>query len=190
MSGIFDNPQAQLDRIIASEMAMLSPTQYQNFNSWVNTYPNQSKDFIMSAVKLGLKPDTPGIEKIASVDGLSQLKQDLLNTKNIKSALENNESLAGDIMDVVKGASRTLFAALRAPYEYVSTIGRDAYALATQKEKPSVDQIVGNLAPTALFGKTTQLGQLTRQFLANPTQVDTDFLLEKSLRFRRLKLRL
>ena len=187
MSGIFDNPQSQLDRIIATEMAMLSPTQYQNFNSWVNAYPNQSKDFIMSAVKLGLKPDTPGIEKIASVDGLSQLKQDLLNTKNIKSALDNDKSLAADIRDVLygglKGTSRTLFAALRAPYEYVTTVGRDAYALATQKEKPSVDQIVGNLAPTALFGQTTQLGQLTRQFLSNPTQVDTGsgfFIAEKS----------
>jgi len=81
MTGIFDNVQSQLDRLVQTEMAMLSPNQYENFGNWVNAYPNQSKDFIMSAVKLGLKPDTPGIGKIASVDGLAQLKQDLLNTK-------------------------------------------------------------------------------------------------------------
>lgn len=187
MSGIFDNVQSQLDRVIASEMAMLSPTQYQNFSAWTNAYPNQSKDFIMSAVKLGLKPDTPGIGKIASVDGLAQLKQDLLNTKNIKSALDKDKSLAADIRDVLyggfKGTSRVLFAALRAPYEYVSTVGRDAYALATQKEKPSVGELISNLSPTGLFGETTQLGQLTSAFLANPTKVDTGsgfFVGEKS----------
>lgn len=137
VTGIFDNVQSQLDRVISTEMAMLSPNQFQNFDAWVNAYPNQSKDFIMSAVKLGLKPDTPGVGKIASVDGLSQLKQDLINTRNIKSALDNDKSLAADIKDVLysgfKGTTRTLFAALRSPYEYVSTVGRDAYALATQK---------------------------------------------------------
>lgn len=187
MTGIFDNVQSQLDRVIQSEMAMLSPTQYENFGNWVNAYPNQSKDFIMSAVKLGLKPDTPGIGKIASVDGLAQLKQDLLNTKNIKSALDNDKSLAADIKDVLygglKGTSRVLFSALRAPYEYVSTIGRDAYALATQKQKPSVQELISDLSPTALFGETTQIGQMARQFLANPTNVDTGsgfFIGEKS----------
>ncbi len=187
VSGIFDNVQSQLDRVISTEMAMLSPTQFQNFDAWVNAYPNQSKDFIMSAVKLGLKPDTPGIGKITSVDGLSQLKQDLINTKNIKSALEKDKSLAADIRDVLyggfKGTSRTLFAALRAPYEYVSTVGRDAYALATQKDKPSMEQFLQNASPLGLFGETTQLGQLGRAFLANPTKVDTGsgfFINEKS----------
>ena len=187
ISGIFDNPQQQLDRVIQSEMAMLSPTQYQNFDAWINAYPNQSKDFIMSAVKLGLKPDTPGVGKIASVDGLAQLKQDLINTKNIKSALDKDKSLAADIKDVLyggfKGTTRTLFAALRAPYEYVSTVGRDAYALATQKDKPSLDEFTTNLSPLGLFGETTQLGQLGRAFLANPTKVDTGsgfFINEKS----------
>ena len=154
VTGIFDNVQSQLDRVISSEMAMLSPTQFQNFDAWVNAYPNQSKDFIMSAVKLGLKPDTPGIGKITSVDGLSQLKQDLINTKNIKSALDKDKSLAADIRDVLyggfKGTSRTLFAALRAPYEYVSTVGRDAYALATQKDKPSMEQFLQNASPLGL----------------------------------------
>lgn len=187
VTGIFDNVQSQLDRVISTEMAMLSPNQFQNFDAWVNAYPNQSKDFIMSAVKLGLKPDTPGVGKIASVDGLSQLKQDLINTRNIKSALDNDKSLAADIKDVLysgfKGTTRTLFAALRSPYEYVSTVGRDAYALATQKEKPDLGQLIQNLSPLGLVGETTQLGQLGRAFLANPTKVDTGsgfFINEKS----------
>jgi len=177
VTGIFDNVQTQLDRVISTEMAQLSPTQYENFNNWMNKYPNQSKDFIMTAVKLGLKPNTPGVDKLASADGLAQLKQDLLNTKNIKSAIDNDKNLLQDVLDVaysgLKGTSRTAFALLRAPYEYVTNVGRNAYALASQEKKPSFSEFAEDISPLGLFAEETQLGQLTRSFLANPTNVKT-----------------
>ena len=117
ITGIFDNTQSQLDRVISTEMAQLSPTQFENFNNWTARYPGQSKDFIMTAVKLGLTPETKGVEKIATADGLAQLKQDLTNTKNIESALNDDKNLLSDIWDVayggLKGTSRTAFAKRR-----------------------------------------------------------------------------
>lgn len=174
ITGIYDNPQIQLDRVIQSQITQLSPQQYQTFNAFLAKYPNQSKDFIMSAVKMGLNPDMPGMGKLASIDGLAQLKQDYLNTKNIKSSVEKDKSVLTSIKDAMysgfKGTTRTLFAALRSPYDYVTTVGRDAYAAATGDMKAS--QLVSDLA-AGPFGETTQLGQLGRSFLSNPTAVDT-----------------
>lgn len=187
ITGIFDNTQAQLDRVISSEMAQLSPTQFENFNNWVLKYPGQSKDFIMTAVKLGLKPDTKGVEKIATADGLAQLKQDLTNTKNIKSAIDNDKNFLSDIWDVaysgLKGTSRTAFALLRAPYEYVTNVGRNLYALNNGDKKPGFSDFIEDLSPFGLVGEETQIGQMARAFLANPGKVDTGsgfFINEKS----------
>ncbi len=101
ITGIFDNTQTQLDRLVAQEMNSITPQQYQNFLSMQAKYPNQSKDFILSAVRLGLNADTPGIGKLASIDGLSQLKQDYLNTQNIKKTVAGDRSVAGTILNAV-----------------------------------------------------------------------------------------
>lgn len=187
LTGIFDNTQVQLDRVIATEMAQLSPTQYENFNNWIIKYPNQSKDFIMSAVRMNLTPDTPGVNKLASVDGLAQLKQDLINTENIKSSIDQDRGLLSSMWDVLysglKGTSRTAFALTRAPYEYLTNVGRNAYALASDKKKPSFSELVQDISPLGLFGEETTVGQLGRAFLSNPTKVDTGsgfFINEKS----------
>jgi len=177
VTGLFDNTQVKLDRIVASELAQLSPAQYENFNKWVSRYPNQSKDLIMSAVRMNIPVDAPGVEKLTSVDGVAQLKQDLINTENIKSKIKEDKGFLRDLLDVaygqLKGTSRLTFATLRAPYEYVSNVGRNLYALANDKKKPGFNELIQDLSPAAMLGEETQLGQLAREVLFNPTKVDT-----------------
>lgn len=175
-TSIFNNPQVQLDRLMETEMNTLTPAQYQTFTSFMSRYPNQSKDFIMSAVRMGFSVDTPGIGKLASIDGLAQLKQDLTNTDNIKSSVKKDNSLLGDIRDglygSLKGTSRFTFAAGRSIYDALTTVGRDAYALASKEKAPSFNQVAQNVGQ-GFVGESTQLGQLYRAFLTNPTQIDT-----------------
>ena len=181
ITGIFDNTQTQLDRLVAQEMNSITPQQYQNFLSMQAKYPNQSKDFILSAVRLGLNADTPGIGKLASIDGLSQLKQDYLNTQNIKKTVAGDRSIAGTILNgayaALKGTSRVTFSATRGIYDNLTAIGRDAYAIATSSNKNAAsNQLLKDLTalPTAgLTADSSMISQLGRAFLANPTQVDT-----------------
>ena len=175
-TSIFNNPQVQMDRLIESEMSTLTPAQYQTFSSFMSRYPNQSKDFIMSAVRMGFSPETPGIGKLASIDGLSQLKQDLTNQKSIKSSVDKDKSLLGDIRDglysSLKGTTRVGFIATRSIYDSLTTLGRNAYAISSGKREPDFNQVLKDVGQ-GIFGESTQLGQLGRAFLADPTKVDT-----------------
>lgn len=175
-TSIFNNPQVQMDRLIETEMNTLTPGQYQTFSSFMSRYPNQSKDFIMSAVRMGFSPDTPGIGKLASIDGLAQLKQDLTNQKNIKSSVEKDKTIFGDIRDglysTLKGTTRVGFAATRSIYDSLTTLGRDAYAISTGQKAPDFNQVLKNVTQ-GIIGESTQLGQLGRAFLKDPTNVDT-----------------
>lgn len=181
ITGIFDNTQAQLDRLVAQEMNNITPQQYQNFLLMQQRYPNQSKDFILAAVRLGLNADTPGIGKLASIDGLSQLKQDYLNTQNIKKSVANDRNLAGTILNgayaALKGTSRVTFSATRGIYDNLTAVGRDIYAIATSNNKAAASQQLIKDLPGIVTGgvmtDSTMIGQLGRAFLANPTQVDT-----------------
>ena len=175
-TGIFNNPQLQMDRLIQSEMSALNPAQYQTFTQFMARYPNQSKDFIMSAVRMGFSPDTPGIGKLASIDGLAQLKQDLTNQKNIKSSIEKDKTIVGDIRDglysTLKGTTRVGFAATRSIYDSLTTLGRNAYAISSGEKAPDFNQVLKDVGQ-GIFGESTQLGQLGRAFLSDPTNVDT-----------------
>jgi len=119
----------------------------------------------MSAVRMGFSPDTPGIGKLASIDGLAQLKQDLTNQKNIKSSIEKDKTVVGDIRDglysALKGTTRVGFAATRSIYDSLTTIGRDAYAISTGQKAPDFNQVLKDVGQ-GIFGESTQLGQLGR----------------------------
>lgn len=181
ITGIFDNTQAQLDRLVAQEMNNITPQQYQNFVIMQQRYPNQSKDFILSAVRMGLNADTPGIGKLASIDGLSQLKQDYVNTQNIKKSVANDRSLAGTLLNgayaALKGTSRVTFSATRGIYDNLTAVGRDIYAIATSDNKSAAAQQlqkdITTLPSAGLLNENTLIGQIGRAFLSNPTQVDT-----------------
>ena len=160
-TSIFDiDPVASnLPNLVDQQLAGLDPLTYQNFNSLVAKFPNQSKDYLLSAAKIGLNANTKGIDKLSANDGINQLKQDLVNFDNIKSEASKNKSLTGSIYSLLKGTTRVGFAALQAPYQYITTVGRDLYSLG-KKDSVSGGQLLKDLSIQGLVGDTTNLGQL------------------------------
>ena len=130
---LYNNEGEARNRAIRIQMLSLTPDMYQNFNDITSKYPGMSKDLIMGMVKQGVPADTPGIGKIASLDGIAQLKRDQFNVDKIKSTVGNNKGIVGSIFDstfgkvydVLKGATRVGFAALRLPYDLATTMTRD-----------------------------------------------------------------
>jgi len=154
-----DPVASNLPNLVDQQLAGLDPLTYQNFNSLVSKFPNQSKDYLLSAAKIGLNANTKGIEKLSANDGINQLKQDLVNFDNIKSEAEKNKSLTGSVYSLLKGTTRVGFAALQAPYQYITTVGRDLYSLG-KKDGVSGSQLLKDISIQGLFGETTNLGQL------------------------------
>ena len=168
-TSVFDtnNTNRLLANAVNNQLQGLDPTITQNFNSLVNRFPNQSKDFLLGAAKLGLNANSEGVEKLASVDGLAQLKQDLSNVEKIKSTAKEDKGFLQGVKDAVysgvKGTTRLLFATLQAPYQYVTTMARDTYAAAKGQATGSAqDRFMRSNPITGLVSETTNLGQLLR----------------------------
>jgi hypothetical protein len=163
---VYNNSQDSLRRRIAIQANTLQPAMYTNFEQIVNKYPGMSKDLVMAMVSQGLTVNTPGIGKIVSMDGISQLKNDALNLDKIKSTVKEDRGFLnaiGDtfrnvIYDPFKGATRLTFAALRHPYDSITAAVRD---ISTGK------------TPKPLYGKETQLGALISDILGGKPGVDT-----------------
>jgi hypothetical protein len=141
-------------------------------------YPNISKDLIMGMVKQGLTVDTPGLGKIVSIDGITQLKKDSMNVDNIKSSVSSNRGLVGDISNIFnktiyspfKTITRVGFAGIRSIYDYGTVIGRDLYAL--KQGEISAQKLATDFAQGPL-GENTTLGQLARDFIGGKPGLDT-----------------
>jgi hypothetical protein len=163
---VYNNSQDSLRRRVAIQMNTLQPAMYTNFEEIVNRYPGMSKDLVMAMVSQGLTVNTPGIGKIVSMDGISQLKNDALNLDKIKSTVKKDRGFLGAIGDTFrnaiydpfKGATRLTFAALRHPYDSITAAVRD---ISTGK------------MPKPLYGKETQLGALLADTFGGKPGVDT-----------------
>lgn len=164
-ASLFANTQGDmLSRIINQQMAALNGTEIQNFNSITGKYPFLSKEVVVGLIKAGANADTPGIDKITSLDGINQVIRTATAVKTLPSQFDKDKSLFGTVRDAaygtLKGASRVGFATLRAPYDYITTVGRDAYAI-MNNEKGAGKQFLQDLAPTSMFtGQSTTLGAL------------------------------
>ena len=145
--------------------ATMSPDALKNFNQISSKYPNISKDLIMAMVQSNMTVNTPGINKIVSLDGVQQLKNDMLNVEKIKSQVKADKSILGSIGDALrntiydpfKGVTRVGFAMLRAPYDYATVLTRDVSSLLSN-EKGAGLQTLKDI--TQFGGKSTQLGAL------------------------------
>ena len=155
-----DKTTNDVGSLVDQQMKSLDSLTIQNFDSLVKKFPNQSKDYLLSAAKIGLNANTQGIEKLSANDGIAQLKQDLTNYDNITNRAKTDKGFRESIYGFFKGTSRALFATLQAPYQYVSTVGRDLYAMS--KGEISTSQLIKDASLTGLFGETTNLGQLLR----------------------------
>jgi hypothetical protein len=154
--------------------ANLTPDSLTNFNQISSRYPNLSKDVIMAMVQANMNVNTPGIAKIASLDGVQQLKNDMLNVDKIKTQVKADKNLLSSIGDALrnviydpfKGITRYGFAALRAPYDYATVLTRDVSSTLSG-EKGAGLQLLKDI--TQFGGKATNLGALLSQ---NPFAVD------------------
>ncbi len=163
---VYNNSQDSLRRRIAMQTNILQPAMYTNFEQIINKYPGMSKDLVMAMVSQGLTVNTPGIGKIVSLDGISQLKNDALNLDKIKSTVKTDRGFLGAIGDTFrnaiydpfKGATRLTFAALRHPYDSLTAAVRD---ISTGK------------APKPFYGKETQFGALLADVFGGKPGVDT-----------------
>jgi hypothetical protein len=142
---------------VDAEVAGLDPKVIDNLNSLMEKFPNSSKDYLLSAAKIGLNSSSQGIDKLAAHDNLASLKQDLFNIDNINAQAKKDKSFGQSMWSLLKGTSRLGFAALQAPYQYVSSVGRDIYALG--KGEISYGEALQNNSFSVL-GDTTNLGQL------------------------------
>ena len=155
-----DPVSSNLPNLVDQQLAGLDPLTVQNYNSLLTKFPNQSKDYLLSAAKIGLNSNTKGIEKLSANDGIAQLKQDLINVDNIKSQADKDKGFREGIYSTLKGTTRVGFAALQAPYQYITNIGRNLYAKG--KGEISTSQLIKNINITELAGEETNLGQLLR----------------------------
>ena len=125
--------QETRNRMVSMEMGSLTPDKFDNFTKISNKYPNISKDLITAMVKQGLTADTPGIGTIVSVDGITKLKNDMMNVDKIKKTVASDRGIVGQIGNVLsnaiydpfKATTRVGFAAIRSIYDLATVNARD-----------------------------------------------------------------
>ena len=157
------------ERMMKTQLASLTPESYTNFNAITNKYPGMSKDLVMSMVRQGLNANTPGIEKITTMDGIAALKTDAFNIDKIKKQEKPNRGILGSleaafkegVYDPFKGTTRLVFSGLRSIYDSATAVTRDAFAI-FDGEKGAGKQFVKDINFLDPFKETTTLGQMLR----------------------------
>ena len=163
---MFDNPGSVLQQLINQEIAGLDGSQHANFDSIIKKYPHISKEIVVALIRQGANANTPGIDKVVSLDGVNQAMTAATAIKKLPSLAEKDKNFLSTVKDAIygglKGTTRVGFAALRTPYDYLTTIGRNAYAM-TQGEKGAGEAFIKDINPlTMLTGESTTLGALGR----------------------------
>lgn len=147
-------------------MNSLSPDALNNFNTITQKYPGMSNDLVVSMVRQGLTADTPGINKITTIDGIAALKADAFNVDKIKKSVEPDRGFLGTIQaglkegiyDPFKGLTRGLFASLRLPYDIATVTGRNLLALKRGEDISAGEILQGG------WSEATNFGALVRNF--------------------------
>lgn len=149
--------------LVMQQANSLNPSDLTAFNGISSRYPSLSRDVVLGLVRSGASADTPGIGKIASVDGIAKVMADANKLKTLPSTVKKDGSLLGSLRQgawgAFKGTSRYTFALLRSPYDYATTVGRDLYAAATGDI--GFSQVASDLS-AGVFNKTTNFGALLR----------------------------
>lgn len=161
---VFDNAGSTLQQLINQEISGLDGSQHENFDSIIKKYPNISKEIVVSLVRQGANANTPGIDKVVSLDGVNQAMTAATAIKKLPSLAANDKNFLATVRDAVYGGfkqtTRLGFAALRSPYDYLTTIGRDFNAVA--KGEMGVGQLLKDASLPGLVGPSTNLGALAR----------------------------
>jgi len=93
-ASIMANTQGDmLTRLINQSVATLDGSQHANFNSIIAKYPFLSKEVIVGLVKAGANADTPGIDKVTSLDGIQSAIRAATAVKDLPSTFNKDKSL-------------------------------------------------------------------------------------------------
>jgi len=162
--GMFDNAGSVLQQLINQEVAGLDGSQHANFDSIIKKYPNMSKEIVVALIKQGANANTPGIDKVVSLDGVNQAMTAATAMKKLPSLAEKDKNFLSTVKDAIygglKGTTRVGFAALRTPYDYLTTLSRDVYA--ASKGEIGAGQILKDANVLGLPNQSTTLGALAR----------------------------
>jgi hypothetical protein len=147
-------------RLMEVQVASLTPQSYSNLTSITNKYPGISNDLAIAMVRQGLNADTPGLGKIATIDGIAALKNDAFKVDKLKSSIKPDRGILGAmektfreaVYNPFKGTIRTTFAGLRLPYD-IATVG---IRNLTAGEDAITD--VGNALRATTFGSLVASG--------------------------------
>ena len=163
--------QSPAQRLIDTQMASLRGDEMANFEQITSKYPGISNDIIVSMVRAGLNADTPGINRITTIDGIAALKNDAFNVDKIKKSQKPKRGILGSIENVYrtavyepfKGTTRLVFAGLRSPYDAATAFTRNVVAMG-RGEEGATKQFLDDLNPVTggIFGENTLLGQTIR----------------------------
>ena len=88
-------------RLMQVQMGSLTPQTYANFNSITNRYPGMSNDLVMSMVRQGLDANTPGLDKITTIDGIAALKADAFNVDKLKKKVAPDRGILGAVQNAL-----------------------------------------------------------------------------------------
>ena len=163
--GMFDNAGSVLQQLINQEIAGLDGSQHANFDSIVKKYPHISKEIVVALIRQGANANTPGIDKVVSLDGVNQAMTAATAIKKLPSLAEKDKNFLSTVKDAIygglKGTTRVGFAALRTPYDYLTTLSRDVYA--ASKGEIGAAQILKDVSGANILNSpTSHLGALAR----------------------------
>lgn len=192
------NPVDAYNNLLKQQVDSLTGVENQNINEILNKYPTLSRDVLISLVKAGATANTPGIGNVTSVDGVNKAIAAAQRLEKIPSVFTKDKSIREQVRSAVwtgfKGTSRLTFAALRSPYDYLTTAGRDARAVLTGELKgmDALNQIGQDLNPINIIGggKTSQLGSLIRDVVdGNGVSTGAGFFISQDSRVMKQQAR-
>ena len=101
-----------------------------NIADLTKNMPGLSLDTIVSSAAMGMNSTTPGMQDLASADGIAQLQKSNEEIASLKDSVKEKGGVRDSLYGLFKGFVRGGFATFNAPVQYVESLARRAYARA------------------------------------------------------------
>jgi hypothetical protein len=128
-------PTSEVNRIALEELrTRLDPVSGKmisdNIADLSKNMPGLSLDTIVSSAAMGMNSRTPGMQGLASADGIAQLQKSNEEIAALKDSVKEKGGVRDTLYGFVKGFTRGAFATFNAPVQYAESLARRAYARA------------------------------------------------------------
>jgi hypothetical protein len=128
-------PTSEVNRIALEELkTRLDPTTGKvisdNIADLSKNMPGLSIDSIVSSASMGMNSKTPGMQQLASADGIAQLQKSGEEIALLKDSVKEKGGVRDTLYGFLKGFTRGAFATFNAPVQYAESLARRAYARA------------------------------------------------------------